>query len=174
MACGGIGLQRQQHCSVCAAQGRVVRSDAVIVSIPPGTADGLRIRLPEQGHAGRGGGGHGDLYVTVHVTPHERFRREGDDVHMRVPVAVHEAVLGARIEVESFDGPVRLRIPPGAQAGQRFCIPNRGAASVTGGRGDLIVETHLVLPAAVDDESRELMRRFGERNAEDVRKDWAI
>jgi molecular chaperone DnaJ len=168
-ACGGSGRQRQQRCGVCAAQGRVVRSEGIPVVVPPGTADGTRIRILERGHAGRYGGRTGDLYVTVHVTAHPLFHREGDDLHIQLPVAVHEAVLGARIEVPSLDGTVKLRIPPGTQAGQRFRLSGRGVPNVTGERGDLVVEARLVLPAMVDERSRELMREFGRINSEDVR-----
>jgi molecular chaperone DnaJ len=172
-ACQGTGRQRQQRCGVCGAQGRVVRSDAVPVFVPPSTADGSHIRVLGQGHAGRSGGRTGDLYVTVHVTPHPLFRREGDDLHVRVPLAVHEAVLGARIEVPSLDGAIRLRVPPGTQAGQQFRLEGRGVPTHAGDRGDLVVEVQLVLPSTVDERSRELIREFGERNSEDVRRDWA-
>jgi DnaJ-class molecular chaperone len=109
--------------------------------------------------------------VTVHVQPHKAFRREGDDVVIVVPVAVHEAVLGARIDVPSLEGPVKVRIPPGTQAEHRFRLSERGIPTGTGGRGDLIVEVRLVLPPVIDERSKELMREFGRLNAEDVRKD---
>ena len=169
-ACGGTGRQRQQRCGVCAAQGRIVRSDAVPVFVPAATADGARLRIAERGHAGRHGGRTGDLYVTVHVTPHPLFRREGDDLIMEVPVAVHEAVLGARIDVPTLDGHVKLRVPPGTQAGQRFRFSGRGIPTAMGQRGDLLVEARLVLPAIVDERSKELMREFGRINGDDVRK----
>jgi molecular chaperone DnaJ len=169
-ACGGTGRQRSQRCAVCGGHGRGVRTEAIAVPVPAGIADGVRIRVPEKGHAGRHGGPTGDLYVTVHVQPDAAFRREGDDLVLSVPVAVHEAVLGARLEVPSLDGPVRVRIPPGTQAGQRFRLSGRGIPTVAGGRGDLIVEVRLVLPSMVDERSKELMREFGRLNAEDVRK----
>jgi len=170
-ACGGSGRQRHQRCGVCGAHGRVVRTEGVSVMIPPGTVDGTRLRIVEKGHAGRHGGGTGDLYVVVHVAPHPLFRREGDDLHLEVPVAVHEAVLGARIEVPSLDGPFRLTLPPGTQAGRQFRVSGRGAPTLDGGRGDLIVHARLVLPPDVDERSRELMREFGRRNNDNVRKD---
>jgi molecular chaperone DnaJ len=173
-ACGGSGRVRQQRCGACSAQGRVVRTDAVPVFVPPGTPDGARIRLVEQGHAGRYGGSTGDLYVTVHVTPHPLFRREGDDLVVDVPIAVHEAVLGTRITVPSLDGEVRLRIPPGTQPGQRFRMRDRGVPTSAGGRGDLLVEVRLVLPAVIDERSKELMREFGRLNGDDVRRDLRV
>lgn len=169
-ACGGSGRRRRQRCGFCSAQGRVVRSDAVAVRIPPGTADGTRLRLAGQGHAGRHGGPTGDLYVTVQVATHPLFRRDGDDLHVRVPVAVHEALLGARIEVPSLDGPLRLRIPPGTQGGRQFRLEGAGVPAPSGHRGDLVVEVQLVLPGNPDERSKALMREFGERNREDVRR----
>ena len=169
-ACDGTGRLRQQRCEVCTAHGRVVRTEAVPVRIPEGIPDGVRLRVAGKGHAGRNGGQAGDLYVTVHVEPHPLYRREGDDLHMQVPVAVHEAVLGAKIDVPSPDGVVRLRVPPGAQAGQRFRLRGRGAPTMHGGRGDLVLEAKLVLPAVVDERSKELMREFGRLNGEDVRR----
>jgi molecular chaperone DnaJ len=170
-ACGGTGRQRHQRCGGCGAHGRVVRTEGISIIVPPGTVDGTRLRIAERGHAGRHGGRTGDLYVVVHVAPHPLFRREGDDLHIEVPVAVHEAVLGARIEVPSLDGPFRLTLPPGTQAGRQFRVSGRGAPTLDGGRGDLIVHARLVLPPEVDERSRELMREFGRRNHDNVRKD---
>lgn len=169
--CGGTGRLRHQRCAPCGASGRVVRSDAVPVPVPPGTRDGARVRLPGQGHGGRAGGRSGDLHVTVHVAPHPLFVRNGDDIHLYVPVAVHEAVLGARIAVPSLEGTVKLTIPPGTQAGRQFRLSGRGAPTAGGERGDLIVHVNLVLPEVVDERSRELMREFGRLNDEDVRRE---
>jgi molecular chaperone DnaJ len=91
-----------------------------------------------------------------------------------VPVAVHEAMLGARIEVPTLDGPVKLKVPAGTQAGQRLRVSGRGAPTAAGGRGDLVVEVKLVLPASVDERSKDLMREFGRLNSEDVRRDLQV
>jgi molecular chaperone DnaJ len=90
-----------------------------------------------------------------------------------VSVAVHEAGLGAKIDVPSIDGPARLRVPPGTQSGQRFRLRERGVPSArTGQRGDLVVEVRLVLPAVLDERSKELLREFGRINGEDVRRSY--
>ena len=170
-ACGGTGRERQRRCPTCAGQGRTMRSEAVAVRIPAGVRDGARLRVPERGHSGRLGGRNGDLYVDVSVRPHPVLRRDGDDLHMVVPVAVHEAALGARIEVPSVDGPVKVRIPPGTQAGQRFRVSGRGAPGMSGERGDLYLEVRLMLPPLVDERSKELMRELARLNSIDVRKE---
>jgi len=168
--CRGTGRERQRRCGMCAGQGRSVRSEAVTVRIPAGVRDGSRLRVPECGHSGRLGGRNGDLYVDVSVRPHPVLRRDGDDLHMVVPVSVHEAALGARIEVPSVDGPVRVKIPPGTQAGQRFRVTGRGAPGVSGERGDLYLEVRLTLPPLVDERSKELMRELARLNPVDVRR----
>ncbi len=172
--CGGAGRQTVQRCGACNGAGRTVRGEAVAIVVTPGTADGARVRVPELGHAGSHGGRTGDLYVTVNVRPHPFFRREGDTLACVVPVAVHEAVLGARIDVPTFGGSVKLRVPPGTQNGQRFRLAGRGVATQSGSRGDLVVEVRIVLPERVDERSKELMREFGQRNQADVRKDLAV
>lgn len=170
-ACGGTGRQRFQPCDVCGAHGRLVRSEPITVHVPAGVVTGSQLRIAGRGNSGRGGGPNGDLFVNVHVQPHALLRREGDHLYLTVPVAVHEAVLGARIEVPTFDGPVKVRIPPGTQAGQQVRVSERGVPTASGSRGDLIVEVRLVLPAVADERSKELMREFGRLNAEDVRRD---
>jgi molecular chaperone DnaJ len=159
-ACHGTGRQRTQRCAACIGSGRQVRTEAVPVAVPPGIVDGARLRVADKGHAGRHGGRNGDLYVTVHVQAHPVFRRQGDDLCVTLPIGVHEAVLGARVEVPSLEGPVRLRIPPGTQAGQRFRLRERGVPSPAR-RGDLLVEIRIVLPQIVDERGKELMREFG-------------
>jgi molecular chaperone DnaJ len=169
-ACGGSGLQRPQACESCGGAGLETRSETVQVRIPAGIGDGARVRVPGKGNAGVSGGPPGDLYITTQVAHHPVFRREGDDVHLVLPIAVHEAALGARVEVLTPDGPTRLRVPPGTQSGQRFRLRNRGATSPRDGRrGDLLVEVRLMLPKVLDERSKELLREFGEINGESVR-----
>jgi len=160
-ACQGTGRQRTARCAVCAGHGRHVRTEGVPVAFPPGVPDGTRLRVAGRGHAGRHGGQSGDLYVTVQVQPDLIFRRQGDDLCQVLEIGVHDAVLGARVDVPSLEGPVRLRIPPGTQAGQVFRLRDRGAPTASGGRGDLLVEVRIVLPRVVDERGKALMREFG-------------
>jgi molecular chaperone DnaJ len=110
----------------------------------------------------------------VRVRPHPVYERDGDDLRVTVAIAIHEAALGAKIDVPSIDGPARLRVPPGTQSGQRFRIRERGVPSARDGRrGDLVVEVQLVLPKMLDERSKELLREFGRINGADVRRDVA-
>lgn len=168
--CGGAGVVNQAICEVCHGQGVTMRAEARTVDLPAGIADGARVRVGGRGHAGVRGGPPGDLYVDVQVESHALYQRDGDDVRMTVPVAIHEAALGAKIDVPTPDGLVRLRVPPGTQSGQRFRLRERGAVSARSERrGDLIIETRLVLPAVLDERSKDLLREFGRINGEDVR-----
>ena len=170
--CGGSGMNRQTRCPTCGGQQVEMRSETLTVAMPPGLSDGAVIRVPSRGHVGRGGGENGDLHITVRVEPHPVFRREGDDLHVAVPVAIHEAALGAKIDVPSLEGPARLRIPPRTQSGQRFRLRERGAPSPrTGKRGDLVIEVRLMLPKMLDERSKELLREFGRINTEDIRRE---
>ena len=169
--CGGSGRQRHRPCDACRSDGLLARQETITIHVPAGVHDGARLRVAGKGNAGQRDGLPGDLYIVLHVEPHPMFRRDGDDVHVDVPIAVHEAALGAKIEVPTVDGPARLRIPPDTQPGQRFRLRARGAPSPrTGGRGDLVVEIHLVMPKLEDERSKELLREFGRIHGDDVRR----
>ena len=168
--CNGTGRRRHRACGVCRTEGVVSCTEAVAIRIPAGVSHGARIRVPGKGSTGRRGGTTGDLYVTVAVDSHPLFRREGDDLHLVVPVAVHEAALGARVEVPTIGRSAKVRIPPGTQSGQRFRLRGRGAPSPRGGQpGDLMVEVRIVLPRVLDERSKDLMRELRRIHTEDVR-----
>jgi molecular chaperone DnaJ len=169
--CHGAGVVRVERCTTCGGRGVHARTEVITVRLPAGMADATRLRLADQGHAGAFGGPVGDLYVTVHVEPHARFRRDGNDLVLQLPIAVHEAALGARIEVPALEGTARLRVPPGTQSGQRFRLRGRGVPSMRDGRrGDLVVEVRLMLPRLLDERSKQLLREFGQINGESVRE----
>jgi molecular chaperone DnaJ len=173
-SCGGSGLQAHAQCPACHARQFEMVTEVLTATLPAGLHDGARIRLAGKGHDGANRGEPGDVYIAVQVEPDPRFRREGDDLHITVPIAVHEAALGAKIEVPSIDGPVRLRVPPGTQSGQRFRLSERGAPSPRDGRrGALVVDVRIVLPPLLDERSKELLREFGRINSADVRQELA-
>ncbi len=172
-ACEGSGRLAVQPCRVCGGAGTQPRADVVTIAVPPGIETGARLAVPGRGHAGARGGPAGDLYATVEVAPHPFFRRVGRDVHVSLPIAVHEAALGARVSVPTLDGPVSLRVPAGTRAGQRLRIRGRGvpppAGSPEAAAGDLIAEVMIVLPEIRDERSKALLREFGEIHRGDVR-----
>ena len=121
------------------------------VRIPAGVTDGSSIRLAGQGGPGAGGGPPGDLYLRVRLREHPLLRRDGRDLTMELPVTVPEAALGAEVTIPTFEGPVRLRIPAGAQSGTRLRLRGKGLPDLRRGpRGDLYAVVKIVLPEASD------------------------
>ncbi len=117
------------------------------VRIPPGVTDGSTIRLAGQGGAGAHGGAPGDVYRKVKVRDHPHVRRDGKDLSIDLPVTVPEAVLGAEVTLPTFEGPVRVRVPPGSQTGRRLRLRGKGLPDLRGGaRGDLYAVLQIVLP----------------------------
>ena len=171
--CGGTGRLRHQPCSTCDGHGVAPRDEEITVVVPAGVDDGTRLRVGTKGNAGRRGGAPGDLYLAVRVTAHRHFRRAGSDLLIDVPIAIHEAALGARVEVPTLDGSAPLEVPAGTTTGQRFRIRGQGAPSARGAarRGDLLVTVQVVLPEVTDERSRKLLREFGEIHTNDVRHD---
>lgn len=170
--CDGRGFLSSQLCGACGGGGLQARSEVVTLHVPAGIDTGARLVVSGRGHGVRGAAP-GDLYVTVEVAEHRYLRRAGRDLHLTLPVAVHEAALGARLDVPTLDGPVKLRIPPGTSSGQQFRLAGHGVPSATGDRaaaGDLIVEVQIVLPPVRDERSRELLREFGRLNDVNVRR----
>lgn len=172
-ACGASGAIAYAPCPACQGSGHATRVEPHVMQLPAGLSDGDEWRERGQGHAGVGGGPPGDLRVRVRVPDDARWRRVDDDLHLTLPVAIHEAVLGTRVALETPDGPVRLRIPPGTQGGRRIRLRGRGVPSRrTGVRGDLVVTLHLVLPRVIDARGRALMAEFARLHPDDVRQDF--
>ena len=122
------------------------------VKIPPGVGDGSRIRLAGQGGPGANGGPAGDLFLEVKLAEHPHVRREGKDLFLDLPVTVPEAVSGAEVRLPTFEGPVSLRVPRGAQSGMRLRLRGKGLPDLKGGpRGDLYAVVQVVLPKPSDD-----------------------
>jgi molecular chaperone DnaJ len=168
--CGATGRLASQPCRPCAGSGVQARSEVVTLLIPPGIDDGARLAVPGRGHAGPRGGALGDLYVTIAVAPHPVFTRDGRDLRMLLPVAVHEAALGAKVDVPTLNGPRTVKIPPGTSTGTRLRVRGQGIPSAHGDEaGDLLVEVQIVLPPLRDERSKALMREFGALNPGDVR-----
>jgi molecular chaperone DnaJ len=168
--CHGTG-KNITTCGTCHGEGTVEKTEPLEVRIKPGTRDGQRIRIPGKGNAGSHGGPTGDLYVIIRTGDHPIFHREGDDIHLTVPVSVTEAALGAKVEVPTIDGRAMLKIPPGTQSGQKLRLREKGVPSATkdGARGDEIVEIKTAVPMPRDERSKEILRELAKLNPEDPR-----
>jgi curved DNA-binding protein len=134
------------------------------VKIPPGTDTGTKLRLRGQGFASETGEGRGDLNIRVTVQPHPYFRREGRDLLVELPLALDEAVLGAKVEVPTLDGMKTLNVPPGTSSGQKLRLRGQGVPAYgSKPAGDLFVVPRVMVPRAVDEEGRRLIESFAAR-----------
>ena len=135
------------------------------VNIPPGLKDGQVLRLKGQGMPGLGDGPTGDALIEVQVAPHPVFRREDDNVVVTLPVTMQEAILGAKIDVPTIDGPVFVTVPAGSQNGARLRLKGRGIAG-----GDQFVQLQVALPASDEPELAEFLKTWKPRRPQDPRK----
>jgi molecular chaperone DnaJ len=159
--CSGEGMFIPTPCEVCKGRGRVEKPRVLNVKIPAGVDDGSRIRVGGSGEAGMRGGPSGDLYVYVSVAPHQRFRRDGLDVYIDVPVTFAQAALGSQVQVDSLDGKLPLSIAAGTQSGTTYRLRGKGMPSVRGtGRGDELVTVHIAVPTKLSRKERELLEEF--------------
>ncbi len=159
--CGGDGRVPEQPCAVCDGAGRVVGERRLDVDVPAGIADGQRIRVTGQGHAGDPGAPEGDLYVLVRVREDPRFVRDGAHLVTVLPVPAPLAALGDTLEVETLDGPEEVEVAPGTQPGEVITLRGRGMPDLRTRRpGDLRVVVDVVVPRGLTAAQREDLRRF--------------
>lgn len=151
------------------AQGRVaLKTRTLNVKIPQGVREGQVIRLAGQGAPGMGGGPAGDLLLEVHFKPHARLRAEGRDLHLTLPLAPWEAALGAIVAVDLPEGPLKVRIPQGAQSGRQLRVRGKGIPGNP--PGDLLLNLQVVLPPADTAKGRELYETMARELAFDPRQ----
>jgi molecular chaperone DnaJ len=162
--CQGEGKVARNPCRECRGRGRKVEQAKFEVDVPPGIADGQRLRIAGRGHAGERGGPPGDLYVLVHVREDSRFIRDGNDLVTVVDVSAPQAALGTVVEVPSLDGPVEVEIPAGSQPHDTLKVRGAGMPSLRGRQraGDLRVVVNVVVPRHLDREQRELYQRLAD------------
>ena len=168
---GSIG----KPCTQCSGQGQVFAAERIRVTIPRGVKEGSKVRIAGKGEPGVMGGKPGDLYLIVHVKPHDALRRENDDLFLEIPVTVNEAVSGGTIPVPTIDGIVNLKIPKGSQSGQSLRLKGKGAFNLkTGTRGDMMVKLIVRVPKSDDGELINAAKKLDEYYKEDVRKNLKI
>ncbi|GAB3004410.1 J domain-containing protein [Amycolatopsis acidiphila] len=140
------------------------------VTIPPGVTDGQRIRLPGEGGQGRGRGAAGDLLLRVRIAPHSRYRLEGRDIHVVLPLAPWEAALGAHVPVSTPGGEVKVRVRPGTSSGRRLRLRGEGMPNPGGRPGDLFTEIRIMVPPRPTARERELFEELAAASDFDPRR----
>jgi len=157
--CSGAGRVNRDPCEPCSGRGQVEREATLKVDIPAGVDTGMRLRLTGEGEGGTQGGPAGDLFVVINVTPHDIFERDGDDLHMELPISVYQAMLGTEIEVTTIrSGAASIEVPSGAQPGDVLRIQGAGMPTLNGRReGDLHAHLRVVIPSKLNTEQRQLV-----------------
>ena len=167
--CGGAGEVIADPCGDCSGEGRRLEDKAYTVDIPPGVDAGSTLRLQGRGAVGPRGGAPGDLYVNFRVRAHDRFTRDGVDLHADLPIPVTQAILGADVQFETLDGVEEIRVPPATPTGHVFRFRGKGVPVVNrSGRGDLLVHVVIELPDDLDQEQEALVRKLAELRGEEV------
>lgn len=175
--CRGYGTVIQHPCGECSGEGRVRSSRTINVKIPAGVSTGNRVHLDSQGEVGPGGGPAGDLYVELSVSPHEVFKRDGDNLEMVAKLPMTAAALGTEVWIDTLeadvdgtspeDARVKVEVPAGTQSGARLVVTGRGVPRLRGaGRGDLGVTLLVQTPTGLDDAQRDLLRKLAEERDE--------
>lgn len=167
--CGGRGQVIEKPCGECRGEGRVDKPQSLAVEIPPGVDTGTRIRLTGKGEAGQRGAPPGDLYIFVHVKPHNLFEREGTTLATRVPISFTTAALGGSVDIPDLDGSTNtLDIPAGIQSGKQLRVRGAGMPVLQGrGRGDMVVEIKVETPTKLSKKQKEILAQFRETETGD-------
>lgn len=168
--CKGRGKMPEKVCSVCKGKGTQRKNQNITLKIPAGIDDGATIRLREHGEA-VANGPKGDLYVNIRVKPHKKFTREGELILSEEHISMVEAALGTEIDVETVDGPVKMKVPPGTQSGTDFKLSGHGVPRLKSDqRGAHIVTITVDTPTKLTKQQRDLLETFAA--SEPKRKFW--
>ncbi len=166
--CGGEGAIIKTPCGVCGGRGRVRTRRNIKVKVPPGVDTGIQLRISGEGEAGERGGRRGDLYVAIHVRPHEIFERHNSDIYCEVPVSFTTTVFGGEIEVPTLEGKARMKIPAGTQSGKIFRLKGKGIAHLNGyERGNELVRVQVETPTNLTRQQKNILKEFARVSGED-------
>lgn len=168
-SCQGTGQVIKDPCRKCSGQGKLTETTTVKIVIPQGADTGTKLRIRDKGGAGELGGPAGDLYVVLHVKPHEIFIRRHYDVFCEVPISFHTAALGGEIEVPTIDGPIHIKVPEGTQTGADLRLKSKGIPTLHGkSRGDAHIILNIEIPKKLTKEQRKLLEDFAKISKDDT------
>ncbi len=159
--CQGSGEVITDKCDVCGGSGMVRKTKTIEVDIPAGIMEGARLRVAQEGEAGYRGARPGDLYLVIHVEPHELFERQGDDLVLEQDISFAQAVLGDKIKVPTIEGEANLKIPPGTTPGTVLKMRGAGVKHLNSyGRGDQLIRINVKVPENLSKKQKELLKEF--------------
>lgn len=160
--CRGVGQVIKNPCSSCHGSGRVQKQKKLIINIPAGAEDGIRIRHAGEGEAGVRGGSSGDLYVFVAVKPHDIYHVEGNNLRLKLPISITKAALGGTVQVPTIEGgQAEIKIPAGIQTGEVLKLSGKGMSTVrSSARGDMLAQIFVVTPKNLSKKQKELLQEL--------------
>jgi molecular chaperone DnaJ len=169
--CHGEGKKAERKCSKCGGAGVSREAKQIKFKVPAGINDGETIRLSGEGEAGTQGGPAGDLYIHFQIKPDPRFKREGDNIISTAKISITQAALGDKIEIETIDGKVNLKIPAGTQSGKVFILKGKGITHLRqAGRGDHLVEVRVQTPQNLTKKQKEILEEFAQTEKRSKKK----
>lgn len=160
--CGGVGKKPEKFCSKCHGDGRVKNKKEIKITVPAGIDEGQQIKITGQGNAGQKGALAGDLYISFKINPDRNFQREDQNIISKIEINITDATLGAKIEVETIDGPVILKIPEGTQSGKIFILKDKGVPELnrSNRRGDHLVEVIVKTPTKISHAGKKILEEL--------------
>ncbi len=167
--CKGRRFINGSLCHVCNGSGEKNEHKKITVKIPKNVKNGTKLRIKNEGSAGKNGGKNGDLYVKIKIEPSARISFDGNNIIYNIPVTPFEAVLGARIEIPSFDCGLSLKIPPQTHSGQKFRLAGQGLKQ-NGKSGDMIVVVHIEIPCSLSDDEIKLYEKLKKISSQNIRE----
>jgi molecular chaperone DnaJ len=167
--CRGRGEIIDAPCKNCRGTGLEKRERSITVNVPAGIDEGYELRLRGEGEALSSDGLSGDLYVLIHIFPHEHFKRSGDDLLYSLMIGFPQAALGAETSIPTLDGNTNLRIRPGTQPGEILKLKGKGMPRLRGyGRGDLLVRVDIVVPEKLSQQQKVLLEQLSKEFDQNV------
>lgn len=169
--CGGRGTIFEDTCRTCRGTGRIKKNKDIEVTIPAGVDNGNQLRISGKGEAGINGGPNGDIYLEFYVRKHPIFERDGNDIYLEMPVTITDAVLGAKIDVPTLYGTVKVSIPAGSESNDKLRIKGKGVADVNNGRkGDMYIVLNVITPKKLSRDQKKLFESLAKTDLDDSRE----
>ena len=160
-SCGGTGQVIENPCNVCGGQGSVRSYENLEIDIPAGIDNNQTLNIRNKGNVGTNGGPYGDLHVEITVNPHPIFSRKDNDIYCEIPITFVQAALGGNVTVPTLEGKAECHINEGTQPGDILRLKGKGIPFIHGyGRGDQLVKVIIEIPRYIDDEQRNLLKKF--------------
>ena len=169
--CGGSGTIFEETCRTCRGTGKIKRNKDIEVTVPAGVDTGNQLRISGKGEAGINGGPNGDIYLEFYVRRHPIFERNGNDIYLDMPITIVDAILGAKIDVPTLYGTVKVSVPAGSDSGDKLRIKGKGISDVNNGRkGDMYIILNVITPKKLSRDQKKLFESLAKTDLDDSKE----